>query len=178
MSMKSQIRGLFQPADGRENNEIAAPLAQAKDAAKQKRKYAAIQYLPAEFLFSMDHGLWRRWLGKFRTTELYQNCADASIPASVFYDLDMRIIVCILSVYKEVVMVRMNIIMPELLVEHLKTVPNKSRYIAEALQEKIMRERTRSIRGLLAAAYTESADEDHAADRAWNGVLNDGDWKE
>ena len=74
-------------------------------------------------------------------------------------------------------MVRMNIIMPDVLAGHLKTVGNKSRYIVEALEEKILRERTRHMRGLMAEAYTQSGDEDRAADLAWQGTLHDGEWK-
>lgn len=75
-------------------------------------------------------------------------------------------------------MVRMNIMMPEALAEELKAVPNKSRYIAEALEEKLLRERTRKMRSLLAEAYTQSSDEDLATDHAWIGVLHDGEWKQ
>ena len=73
-------------------------------------------------------------------------------------------------------MIRMNIIMPDELATHLKRVPNKSRYIAEALAEKITRERTKKLRSLLAGAYTASGDEDRAVDREWAGTLNDGSW--
>lgn len=75
-------------------------------------------------------------------------------------------------------MIRMNIVMPEQLAEHLKKVPNKSRYIAEALEEKIRRERSRHLRTVLAQAYTESAEEDRAVDRDWSGTLKDGSWSE
>lgn len=75
-------------------------------------------------------------------------------------------------------MVRMNIMMPEELAEHLKTVPNKSRYIAEALEERIGRERSKKIRSLLADAYAQSAKEDLATDADWSGTLRDGGWGE
>ena len=75
-------------------------------------------------------------------------------------------------------MVRMNIMMPESLAEYLKTVPNKSRFIAESLDERIRRERSRQLRADLAQAYTQSADEDRAVDRAWSGTMSDGGWGE
>jgi hypothetical protein len=68
----------------------------------------------------------------------------------------------------------MNIMMPEVLAEHLKTVPNKSRYIAEALEERIGRERSRALRAQLAEAYASEAGEGAAADRDWSATLSDG----
>jgi hypothetical protein len=73
-------------------------------------------------------------------------------------------------------MVRMNIMMPDDLAVHLKSVANKSRYIAEALQEKIARERSKHLRRLLAEAYTRSSGKDLALDRAWAGTFGDGGW--
>jgi hypothetical protein len=71
-------------------------------------------------------------------------------------------------------MIRMNIMMPEDLAKHLKTVPNKSRYIAEALEQRMVRERSQKLRALLVEAYTENSFEDLAVDRAWSGTLHDG----
>ena len=73
-------------------------------------------------------------------------------------------------------MVRMNITMPDVLAEHLKTVPNKSRFIAEALEERIQRERSKKMRAMLAEAYAASAEEDRKFNAEWSGTLNDGDW--
>lgn len=73
-------------------------------------------------------------------------------------------------------MVRMNIMMPEELSEYLKKVPNKSRYIAEAVAERVQRERTKHLRSLLAEAYTHSAKEDAAVTTDWAGTLKDGAW--
>lgn len=73
-------------------------------------------------------------------------------------------------------MVRMNIMMPESLAEYLKKVPNKSRFIAESLEERIQRERSKQLRASLAEAYTQSAEEDKAVDSIWSGTRNDGDW--
>lgn len=71
-------------------------------------------------------------------------------------------------------MVRMNIVLPEPLAEHLKTVPNKSRYIAEALEEKITRIRAEFLKEELAKAYAESAEEDLAECCEWDATINDG----
>jgi hypothetical protein len=71
-------------------------------------------------------------------------------------------------------MVRMNIMMPDTLALHLKTVSNKSRYIAQALEEKILRERSKALREELAHAYTASFDEDRAIAREWDVTLGDG----
>jgi len=75
-------------------------------------------------------------------------------------------------------MVRMNIMMPEALAEYLKTVPNKSRFIAESVDERIARERSRQLRASLAENYASSAKEDLGTDRLWSGTLHDGSWKE
>ena len=75
-------------------------------------------------------------------------------------------------------MIRMNIMMPDTLALHLKTVPNKSRYIAEALEEKIQRERSKGLRAELAQAYRDSAMEDRAINREWDVTLSDGGGKE
>ncbi len=73
-------------------------------------------------------------------------------------------------------MIRMNIMMPEELANHLKTVPNKSRYIVEALEQRILRERSQKLRALLIEAYTESSSEDRSVDLAWSGAIQDGEW--
>ena len=73
-------------------------------------------------------------------------------------------------------MIRMNIMMPEDLAKHLKTVPNKSRYIAEALEQRMIRERSQKLRALLVEAYSESAVEDKAVDSTWSGTTDDGGW--
>ena len=70
----------------------------------------------------------------------------------------------------------MNIMMPEDLAKHLKTVPNKSRYIAEALEQRLLRERSQKLRSLLVEAYTESSAEDKTVDSAWSGSIDDGGW--
>ena len=74
-------------------------------------------------------------------------------------------------------MIRMNIMMPEDLAKHLKTVPNKSRYIAEALEQRMLRERSQKLRALLVEAYTESSAEDRAVDSAWSATVDDGGWR-
>jgi hypothetical protein len=71
-------------------------------------------------------------------------------------------------------MVRMNIVLPEPLAEHLKTVPNKSRYIAEALEEKISRIRAEFLRQELAKAYKELAREDAELNKEWEVTIADG----
>ena len=73
-------------------------------------------------------------------------------------------------------MVRMNIMMPDSLAAYLKKVPNKSRFIAESLEERITRERSKLLRATLAEAYAQAAEEDRVVDQAWNGTLNDGGW--
>ena len=71
-------------------------------------------------------------------------------------------------------MVRMNIVLSEPLAEHLKTVPNKSRYIAEALEEKIARARAKLLREELAKAYAELAVEDAELNKEWEVTISDG----
>ena len=71
-------------------------------------------------------------------------------------------------------MIRMNITMPDDLAAALKRVPNKSRFIADALEEKIQRERSKKQRALLAEAYTASAEEDRALAQDWDAAVADG----
>jgi hypothetical protein len=72
----------------------------------------------------------------------------------------------------------MNIMMPDNLALRLKAVSNKSRYIAEALEEKIQRERSRQLREDLARAYASAAAEDSVVACEWGGSLHDGVWNE
>ncbi len=73
-------------------------------------------------------------------------------------------------------MVRMNIMMTDELAVHLKSVPNKSRYVVMALEEKIQRERSKRLRAELAEAYMASSKENRVLTQEWSGVLKDGGW--
>lgn len=72
-------------------------------------------------------------------------------------------------------MIRMNITMPEELAQELSDVSNKSRYIAQALREKLDRERKAQLECLLIEGYKESADEDRKVNGEWEkDALEDG----
>ena len=64
-------------------------------------------------------------------------------------------------------MVRLNITVPEDLVLQLKSVRNKSRYIAQALREKIHREKKQELEHLLIEGYKNSSPEDHKVNAEW-----------
>ena len=74
-------------------------------------------------------------------------------------------------------MVRMNIMMPDNLALHLKKVSNKSRYIAEALEEKIQRERSKMLRTQLANDYAAVSAEDRAVCTAWDSTTSTKGWE-
>ena len=72
-------------------------------------------------------------------------------------------------------MVRLNITIPENLIEQLKNVRNKSRFIAQALQEKLQREQKKKLESLLIEGYKKSNQEDSSIAQEWGHIdLNEG----
>jgi metal-responsive CopG/Arc/MetJ family transcriptional regulator len=64
-------------------------------------------------------------------------------------------------------MVRLNITLPDDLVKQLKQEKNKSRFIAEALREKINREKRKETERLMKEGYSESSREDQKLNSDW-----------
>jgi len=74
-------------------------------------------------------------------------------------------------------MVRLNITMPEDLAGELDRISNKSRFIAQALREKLEREKKKKLERLLIEGYQKVAAEDQKVNDEWEkGALEDG-WK-
>jgi len=72
-------------------------------------------------------------------------------------------------------MVRLNITLPESLVDRIKDVRNKSRFIAEALEEKINRDERARLKCLMIEGYQETAKEDQLENKEWEkGTLQEG----
>lgn len=65
-------------------------------------------------------------------------------------------------------MIRLNITLPEEIVKLLEAQKNKSRYIAEALREKIEREKREKIECLLKEGYSTTSNEDKKLADDWD----------
>jgi len=72
---------------------------------------------------------------------------------------------------------RLNITLPEKIAEALEGYNNKSRFIAEALVEKIQRDNKEKIDRLLAEGYKKEAQQGKAIDRDWEAITMVG-WPE
>ncbi|RLA92761.1 MAG: hypothetical protein DRG25_05745 [Deltaproteobacteria bacterium] len=67
-------------------------------------------------------------------------------------------------------MKRLNITLPEEIEQCLKTIPNKSRFIAEALKEKFERERKKKLDALLIEGYKKTKEEDKKLNKEWEKI--------
>jgi len=73
-------------------------------------------------------------------------------------------------------MKRLNITLPEEIVHEIKSFPNRSRFITEALKEKIERIKKEKIDKLLIEGYKRTKEEDKRIDEEWEKVTLEG-WK-
>ncbi|HLF17559.1 MAG TPA: hypothetical protein VI749_01535 [Candidatus Omnitrophota bacterium] len=71
-------------------------------------------------------------------------------------------------------MVRLNITMPEEVVKQLQKVPNKSRFIAEAVREKMRNDEMKKLKAELIEGYKASAEEDKEVAAEWDCTVGDG----
>jgi len=71
---------------------------------------------------------------------------------------------------QEVVRMRLNITLPDTLEEDLKKIPNKSRYIATALEEKIKREKRLNLIRELQEGYQATRQEDKEINKEWEAA--------
>ncbi len=67
-------------------------------------------------------------------------------------------------------MVRLNITMPDDLGKELRHVRNKSGFIAEALREKLNRDKKRKLESLLIEGYRKSAQDDKVINQEWDAA--------
>ena len=65
-------------------------------------------------------------------------------------------------------MVRLNIIMPDELVKELESVPSKSRFITQALREKLQREKKEKLESLMIEGYMKANREDKKLKQDWD----------
>lgn len=72
---------------------------------------------------------------------------------------------------------RLNITLPEKIAEALEEYNNKSRFIAEALVEKIQRDKKEKMDRLLVEGYKKEGQKDKAIDRDWEKITMEG-WPE
>jgi len=71
---------------------------------------------------------------------------------------------------------RLNITLPEEINEQIKSLPNKSRFIAEALKEKLERIEREKLDRLLVEGYKATKEEDKGIDKEWEKITLEG-WK-
>jgi metal-responsive CopG/Arc/MetJ family transcriptional regulator len=67
-------------------------------------------------------------------------------------------------------MKRLNITLPEGLYEELKPVPNKSRFISEAIKNRLEREKKEKLDKLLVKGYKATNDEDKKLNEEWEYI--------
>ncbi|MFO7979926.1 MAG: hypothetical protein R6V00_03710 [Candidatus Aminicenantes bacterium] len=67
-------------------------------------------------------------------------------------------------------MKRLNITLPKGLYEELKPVPNKSRFISEAVKERLEREKKEKLDKLLIEGYKATKDEDKELNEEWESI--------
>ena len=71
-------------------------------------------------------------------------------------------------------MIRMNITMPERVARKLSKFKNKSRFIAEAVEERIKVQERKQLLDRLAGEYQEMAQDDRQAMKDWDAVAAQG----
>ena len=73
-------------------------------------------------------------------------------------------------------MKRLNITLPDEVIRQIKDLPNKSRFIAEALKEKLERIESEKLDRLLVEGYEATKEEDKRIDKEWEKITLEG-WK-
>lgn len=71
-------------------------------------------------------------------------------------------------------MKRLNITIPEELAQEIKDLPNKSRFIAQALREKLERVKREKLDSLLIEGYKATREEDKRIDIDWEKITLEG----
>lgn len=67
-------------------------------------------------------------------------------------------------------MKRLNITLPEGLYQEIESIPNKSRLIAEALKEKLEREKKKRLDELLVEGYKATKEEERKLNEEWENI--------
>lgn len=71
-------------------------------------------------------------------------------------------------------MKRLNITLPEELYREIESIPNKSRLIAEALKEKLEREKKKRLVELLIEGYQATKEEERELNEEWEKITLEG----
>lgn len=71
-------------------------------------------------------------------------------------------------------MKRLNITLPEDLVKELENIPNKSRFIAEALRERLEKIKRQKLDELLIKGYKSTYKEDFEINKDWESITLEG----
>jgi glucose-6-phosphate-specific signal transduction histidine kinase len=69
---------------------------------------------------------------------------------------------------------RLNITLPDEIGQQIEAIPNKSRFIAEAIKERLERERRQKIDELLIEGYKATKEEDRRTNEEWEGITLEG----
>ncbi len=67
-------------------------------------------------------------------------------------------------------MIRLNITLPEELYKELKPIPNKSRFIAETLRDRLERQKKEKLDKLLIEGYKATKEEDKKLNEEWENI--------
>lgn len=73
-------------------------------------------------------------------------------------------------------MKRLNITIPDDLAQKITIFPNKSRFIAEAIKDRLRRMEKEKLDKLLAEGYRRTRQEDKEIDKEWEGATLEG-WR-
>jgi len=83
---------------------------------------------------------------------------------------------CVYLIQEVVSMKRVNITLPDEVIREMKDLPNKSRFIAEALKEKLERIEREKLDRLLVEGYKATKEEEKRIDKEWEKITLEG-WK-
>ncbi len=73
-------------------------------------------------------------------------------------------------------MKRLNITIPENLAREIAIFPNKSRFISDAIEERLKRMKKKELEKLLAEGYKKSRCEDNEVNKEWEEITLEG-WR-
>lgn len=73
-------------------------------------------------------------------------------------------------------MKRLNITLPDTLTREMENVPNKNRFIADALKEKLEKIKKQKLDKLLIEGYKATHEEDYKINKEWEKITVE-DWK-
>jgi len=73
-------------------------------------------------------------------------------------------------------MKRLNITLPEEIIQEIKDIPNKSGFISQAVKEKLERINKEKLDKLLIEGYKATREEDKKIDKEWERITLEG-WK-